>query len=254
MTKIKFTLKWKVFMGLAILGILIMLFLPGYDFSGLTILGFAALIPLFSGIKILQRTNPRLGKAIMRIICIFLAVFFCLAAATLGIIADTARGAEDPSSEYLLVLGAGVNGTIPSMSLRERINAAFHYLNEHPDSIAIVSGGQGEGEDITEAACMTRELVKMGIPEDRIWAEENATRTLENLQFSLDLIEERTDSKPDRIAIVSSEYHLHRAGIFAQWLGIEAELIPARTNSPFLRLNYYLREIFAVWYYTVFGG
>ena len=97
-------------------------------------------------------------------------------------------------------------------------------------------------------------LVSHGIDPDRVWMEAQATNTLENLRFSLDLIEENHGSRPDRIAIVSSEYHLHRAGIFAGWLNLEAELVPARTEIFLLRWNYCLREVFAVWYYSLFGG
>ena len=166
----------------------------------------------------------------------------------------SSRGAEEPDSEYLVVLGAGVNGTTPSRSLRERLDAAYAYLLEHPDSLAIVSGGQGDGEDITEAQCMYHYLTDKGIDPERVWMESEATSTLENLQYSLNLIEENIGTRPGKIAIVSSEYHLHRAGLFAGWLDIEAELVPARTAIPPLRWNYYLREIFAVWYYSLFGG
>lgn len=84
--------------------------------------------------------------------------------------------------------------------------------------------------------------------------EPEATSTLENLRYSLALIQEKTGSAPPVIAIVSSEYHLYRAGTFARWLGLEAQLIPAKTTILPLRWNYYIREIFAVWYYTLLGG
>ena len=152
------------------------------------------------------------------------------------------------------MLGAGVNGTAPSLSLRERMDAALAYLTEHPEAVAIVSGGQGAGEDITEAQCMYDYLTAKGISPDRIWMEPKATNTLENLRFSLDLIQERHNIRPEKIAIVSSEYHLHRAKLFAGWLELEPELIPAKTVVFPLRWNYYLREVFAVWYYSLFGG
>ena len=173
---------------------------------------------------------------------------------TWGIIFTSSRGTAAPESEYLVVLGAKVNGTIPSLSLKERLDAAQHYLLEHPDAIAVVSGGQGNGEDISEAQCMYDYLTSTGIDPGRVWMEPQATNTLENLQFSLDLIHAKTNSRPDKIAIVSSEYHLHRAGMFARWLQIEPELVPAETGILPLRWNYYLREIFAVWYYAFVGG
>lgn len=246
--------KWRWCLSLAVLGIVILLFCPGYDFTGLFLLGLAALIPTYHGIRLLTVHHRTLGKGLHMVLTLFLVFFFAAMAVTGSIIVRSSRGTEEPDSEYLVVLGAGVNGTAPSRSLRERLDAAYTYLLEHPESVAIVSGGQGSGEDITEAQCMYDYLTDKGIDPERVWMEPEATSTLENLQYSLNLIEGKTGIRPGKIAIVSSEYHLHRARIFAGWLDMEAELVPARTTILPLRWNYYLREIFAVWYYSLFGG
>lgn len=238
--------KWILCALLTAPGLFLIFCLVGYKFGGCFLLGLAALIPVYHFLR--NRGGLR------RMLTFLLAVFFTAMAVTGSIIARSARGTENPESDYLIVLGAGVNGSTPSLSLWERITAAYDYLAEHPDAVAIVSGGQGNGEDITEAACMYNELTKLSIAHERIWMEDQATSTLENLRFSLDLIEARTGERPVKAAIVSSEYHLHRAGMFAESLGLEAELVPARTSYPVLRTNYYLREIFAVWYYSIFGG
>lgn len=246
--------KWKWFLGLCLGGVIILLFCPGYDFTGLAFLGLAALIPLYHGIRLLTVHHRSLGKGLHMMLTLFLAFFFLAASVTAGIIVRSARGTDEPESAYLVVLGAGVNGTTPSRSLRERLDAAYGYLTAHPEAVAIVSGGQGSGEDITESQCMYDYLTGKGVDPARIWMEPEATNTIENLRFSLDIIAERTGSAPEKIAIVSSEYHLYRAGIFAGWLEVEAELVPAKTEVFLLRWNYYLREIFAVWYYSLFGG
>ena len=124
----------------------------------------------------------------------------------------------------------------------------------HPDAIAVVSGGKGNDEQITEALCMYNELTKMGIDGSRVWMEDQATSTFENLKFSMALIEEKTGSRPDSIGIVSSEYHLFRAGLFAAAQDVDSLGIPATTTWPHLRVNYFIREIIAVWHYIVFGG
>lgn len=256
MTKIKHAShhKWVFFTLLVLIGSVLLLFCPGYTFSGLFFLGLASLVPVYTWIGLLRRRNMNLGKGLHMALTIFLALFFAAIAITWGIIADASRGTEAPESEYLVVLGAGVNGTEPSRSLKERLDAAYDYLTEHPDTVAIVSGGQGSGEDITEARCMYDYLTEAGISPDRVWMEDQATSTLENLRFSLDLIEDRTSTRPAKVAVLSSEYHLYRAGMFAHWLDLEAELIPARTAMPLLRWNYYLREVFAIWKYSLFGG
>ena len=101
---------------------------------------------------------------------------------------------------------------------------------------------------------MYQALTDLGIDPHRVWMEDQATSTLENLRYSLEVIRDHTGTKPERIAIVSSEYHLHRAALFARRLGVDCDLVPAKTASVTLRMNYYLREIFALWYYTLLGG
>ena len=253
-TKKKLASKWIWCACLTLMGLIALLLMPGYDFTGLLFLGLAALIPTYHLLGLLKTAHPKAGKGLRTMLTVFLCVFFTAVLITGFVIGSSARGTQEPDSDYLVVLGAGVNGTVPSRSLRERLDAALAYLNTHPDAVAIVSGGQGNGEDITEALCMYRYLTEKGIDPDRIWMEDQATSTLENLRFSLSLIQDRTGASPDKLAIVSSEYHLHRANLFASQLGISAELVPAKTEIGPLRLNYYLREVFAVWYYSIFGG
>ena len=199
MTRTRIKPKWYIFTALIILAFAIILLLPGYDFTGLTLLGFAALIPIYSGIRQLKRRCPLPGKIAFASMTAFLCIFFSAAGFTCAVIADAAQGTEKPSSDYLIVLGAGVNGTTPSQSLQERINAALEYLQTHPDAVCIVSGGKGSGEEISEAECMYRSLTAIGVDPERIWLEDQATSTLENLKFSLNIIEQHTG--PARIPL-----------------------------------------------------
>jgi len=162
-----------------------------------------------------------------------------------------ARGDKDNDADYLIVLGAGVRGTVPSLSLTDRLTAALDYLEAHPDTVVIVSGGQGKGEDITEAQCMGDWLNSHGIPESRIIREPRATNTRENLRFSTELIGET--AKTARIAVVSAGYHLYRTKLLAAQLGMEIKTVRAKSSMPIMQLNYYIREAAGVLYYTVFG-
>lgn len=186
------------------------------------------------------------------ILSIALSLGFVLAFITGIFIGRAEKGTPDASCNYLIVLGAGVNGTTPSLSLQERIDAAYTYLTDHPEVICVVSGGQGNNEDITEAQCMFNELTKMGISPDRIWQEDKADSTWKNIVYSLDVIEAKTGTRPKSAGIVSSEYHLFRAGLYAREAGITPVCIPAKTSWGHLHLNYFLREIFGVWAYFIF--
>lgn len=67
------------------------------------------------------------------------------------------------ASGAVIVLGAGVNGTEPSLSLRTRLDAALDYLERWPEIPVVLTGGQGYGEEITEAACMYAYLTEHGV-------------------------------------------------------------------------------------------
>lgn len=155
--------------------------------------------------------------------------------------------------DYLLVLGTTVNGTEPSPMLADRIRAAYTYLSEHEDVVCIVSGSKGDENNLSEAQCMFNELTAMGIAPERIWLEDKAVSTVENFSLSLAMIEKETGTRPERIGVLSSEFHLLRANLFAKREGIAAVTIPAKTSDPATFWSYFLREIVLVWYYSLLG-
>lgn len=91
-------------------------------------------------------------------------------------------------ADYMILLGAKVKGTEPSYSLQYRIDKAAEYLKTHEQTIVIVSGGKGKGEDISEARAMKKGLMKQSIAEQRIIMEDRSTNTDENIEFSKSLI------------------------------------------------------------------
>lgn len=226
---------------------------PSIRFSAYLFLGLAAVLASFRLLKLLEPKAAAIVKRLRIALILCLCLGTLLAGITGGFVIHGSFGDPETACDYVIVLGCGVNGTVPSLSLRERLNAAYDYLVTHPDAICVVSGGQGPGEDITEAACMYRELTAMGIDGSRIWQEGRSTSTEENLAFSLAIIEEKTGSIPSHIGIVSSDYHLFRAGLMAGSHGLTVTGIPGHTGWLPLRINYYLREIFGVWAFLIFG-
>ena len=97
-------------------------------------------------------------------------------------------------------------------------------------------------------------LVELGIDPERIWLEEQATSTWENITFSLDLIEEKTGTRPEKIGVLSSEYHLFRASLLAKKCGVEFVGIPAQTSRFSQKVNHFMREIAGVWHFLILGG
>ncbi len=148
----------------------------------------------------------------------------------------------EPNLEYVIVLGAGLNGSTPSNTLRKRIEEGYTYMSDNPDTVLIASGGQGFKESISEAECIKRELVKMGIDEDRIILEDRSTSTIENLKYSLEIIKD----KNARVGIITNSFHEYRAGIIAKDVGFtNAYSVPATTLMP-VGIHYMLREFFGV--------
>lgn len=226
----------------------------GYSFSGLVCLCIVGIILVYKGLCLLAIKYPKDAQILKGIFTCILCIGLLVVGITECIIIEASFGDPEVHSDYMVVLGAGVHGDQPSLSLRNRIDAAYNYLSAHPDVTAVLSGGQGEGENLTEAQCMFDHLTAMGISENRLWLEDKATSTWENLNFSLDLIEEKTGQRPEKLGVLSSEYHLFRASLFADACGVEFVGVPAKTTKISLRINYFMREVAGVWHYLLLGG
>lgn len=185
-----------------------------------------------------------LGKCITGIVLCFIGVIMITVITETYLIIKSSmkRPAQDAT---LVVLGCKVYGEHASRSLRERLEAARIYLNKNPEVMCIVSGGMGEGENISEAECMYRYLVAKGVDPSRIIKEEESTSTRENLRFSKKILEERGLGK--NIAIATSEYHQYRASQIARKLGFSVGAVPGRT-AWWLFPTFYVRELYGILY------
>ncbi|PFK47321.1 cytoplasmic protein [Bacillus cereus] len=147
-------------------------------------------------------------------------------------------------ADYMILLGAKVKGTEPSYSLRYRIDKAAEYLKTHEQTIVIVSGGKGKGEDISEALAMKQGLIKQNIEEQRIIMEDRSTNTDENIEFSKALIP--ADKKKGMI--VTNDFHMFRAKKIAEKQGLKVEGLSAKTPKPII-VQSNVREYFAITQY-----
>lgn len=155
--------------------------------------------------------------------------------------------------DAIIVLGAAVHGKTPSLALKRRLDKAAKYLKQTvPNAVIIVSGGQGNGEDVTEAEAMQKYLVENhNIPPERIIKEEKATSTYENFVYSKEILDERFGNDYT-CCFVTSEYHVFRASLCAK----QAEIATVSHQHSNTNLSYLisgsLRECFAVAKYLVF--
>ena len=170
--------------------------------------------------------------------CLFFAAF---AAASVWML--TACAASPAPGATVIVAGAQVHGSVPSLTLQERLNAAVRYLNAHPDAVCVVSGGQGPGENEPEAAVMKRVLTAKGIDPTRVLVEDRSLNTYQNMEYSAAIIREKGLS--EAVAVVTDGFHQRRCRLFAQAQGLTPGAVNADTPW-WLVPCYWWREIFAL--------
>jgi uncharacterized SAM-binding protein YcdF (DUF218 family) len=177
----------------------------------------------------------------------FCAVSLGLACLETVIVARGEADHADTAVDAVIVLGAGVNGEVPSATLRTRIHAARDYMERYGDIPVVLSGGQGSGELITEAECMRRELIHGHEAwESRLLPEERSTSTAENFAFSKELLQAHgIDTETAVIGVVTNDFHIFRAELIAERAGLNTVGIPAELPWWWLTANYYVREAFA---------
>jgi len=220
----------------------------GMRFSGLLLLGAAVLLLVGMVLRRWER-HSKAGKWCRRIFSAgCMVVFVVLAAFEAQIVMAGTQNLSAIPADAVVVLGAGVNGTQPSLSLRTRLDAALAYLEEHPDIPVVLTGSQGYGEAITEARCMYNYLTERGIEPERLILEENATDTAQNFAFSKPLLEAAgIDPGRDMVAVVTNDFHIYRARLLAVRQGYDYAFgVPAELPWLHLKVNYYVREAFAL--------
>ena len=194
----------------------------------------------------------RMTKIILVIIGIVVVIGAVLVVSAMIAIYSGARGYEAAEDTPAVVLGCHVKDGRPSRILGERIDAAYAYLSSHPQAIAVLSGGQGEDEAISEAECMYRELTARGIDGSRLYMEESSVNTPTNLRHSREILEEvlGADSawaENHEIALITSEFHCYRGCLHARQESLTPVAYASKTAMPYV-IPFYLREIVAVVY------
>lgn len=144
--------------------------------------------------------------------------------------------------DYVIVLGAQVRGKAPSLALSQRIEKAVEIAARDPDVILILSGGQGRGEEISEAQCIRNELTAAGVEEERLILEDQSTSTRENLLFS----DRLTGCAKKRCGILSNDFHLSRALKIAGKVGYEDVYGIAGRSEVLMKPHYIVREAVAL--------
>jgi len=243
----KFDIRNMVFLVLGFIGIadtiIVRAFAQGMDLGVIlpALIGVIFIIlylrPLWD--KYYIKLNNTLKRIIYWGFLVFLIIFIVVEGCI--ILGGTYKPLPEKQPEYVVVLGAGIleNG-MPTLSLEKRLERCVDYAAEYPDTMIIVSGGQGKTEPMTEAEAMARYLVDRGVEPDRIILEDRATSTMENFKYTREIIGE-----VDEISFITNDFHVFRSGILAKRNGFKAYGYGTPTPGIVL-VNSYLREFFAL--------
>lgn len=193
--------------------------------------------------------------------------------------------------DYIIIHGAGLDGSRPTPLLAGRIDKALELWNKQQQHGKFVaSGGQGADEVVSEAQAMRDYLLEKGVPADAILMEDKSTTTWENLKNSIAVIHaDRTSAASGDVAasdgsaasndaaiedstvssgvkacdsfttaVVSSDFHVFRCAEYAHNLGIKADGIGSHTKGWYWPTAF-IREFIAItkahlWPYLVIGG
>lgn len=152
--------------------------------------------------------------------------------------------------QVMVILGCQVKPWGPSILLQDRLDEALGYLEDHPDILIVVSGGQGPDEPSTEAQTMYDYLVDKGVDGERILKEERSHNTCENLLYTFELLKETGHQEEmGQVLVVSNGFHLTRVRMLFDrtWEGTYtlSTLAAPASHTP-SRLKMYIREPLAL--------
>ena len=242
-----------------LLGLYMLTVFTAVRFCGALFCCAGAVLLLLAWLDALVCKNIRWAKVCKVTLLACISAGFLLFFAMEAWVLQWARTDAAADTAAVVVFGAGVNGTVPSLSLQVRLQAALDYLEDRPDIPVVVSGGQGPGEEITEARCMADWLIRHGVAPERILLEERSTNTRENVAFSREMLMEAGIDPLSSIAYVTADYHLCRAvyltaGYLRHTLtyrpGEWPYIVPVAARMPVqywpITVNYYIREAFGM--------
>ena len=199
------------------------------------------------------RYRPYQGRRGKKVNWLTVLLALVLAGATcflIPFIAVLAGGRSDIRGEprIMVIFGCQLREYGPSTLLKDRLDTALAYLEDHPDMTVVVSGGQGTSEPTSEAQGMCDYLVQHGVDRERIILEDRSFNSRENVAYSLEALAADGYDTSGGVVLVSNAFHVTRARMLwerADGAGPVSVLAAPSSHLPSL-LKMYIREPLAL--------
>ena len=176
-----------------------------------------------------------------------ISYFYCNVLATLYCNYMAGRHEPEYNKDYVIILGCKIkkDGTLTPL-LKARVDRALAFAKlqkekTNKDIIYIPRGGKGNDEIKSEAEAISDYLIKCGVKKENIIIENKSCNTKENMRFSKRKILEKGDGN---IIFSTTNYHVFRSGVIANFEGIDCEGIGSKTKWYFYT-NALIREFIA---------
>jgi uncharacterized SAM-binding protein YcdF (DUF218 family) len=188
----------------------------------------------------LWRKNEKRAASIMgaATIVFYLLSTFWISGLLIGSLENKYSMPKEFNGDCIVMLGGGALSGTPALDgegtlsgaagSRMALVAQLYKMTGFP---VIVSGGQVYDDSGNEAHIASRELMLLGVPEDKILIEDKSLNTRQNAIFTCEIIRSHGWNKP---ILVTSAFHMDRSVLNFEKEGVEVIPAPAdfRTNRP----------------------
>ena len=182
----------------------------------------------------LKKTRPKLATFLSGLVVFWLCVQVVLS----GVIMAGSLSLNTGKADKVIVLGYALKDSRATETLMNRLSEANEYAEKNPESKFIVTGGQTGKNTKSEAEVMKDILVSYGVDSIRVFKEDQAKNTIENMKFCKDFI-----ADDDKVVLITSNYHCLRAKVLAKKMGYSVKTIGASAPLKLVMNQLFLEKI-----------
>lgn len=150
-------------------------------------------------------------------------------------------------ADAILVLSGGVysNGSLSYFTLERVLQAVILYNQGYSKKVIFSGGVSLNNQTIHDADAMKKTAIDLGVKDEDIILENKSKNTLENMQYSKSVIDEKGFHK---ILLVTSAIHSYRSMILAEQIGLD--MISA-SPTPFEQYRQTPIDRLLLFYFTI---